>query len=360
MGMLGCGLLVCLGSVPRAEAQSFVPTPDIAVEIIANQNLYLQRGVVGWGNNELGQTPVSGWIPGQTSDCAMIAATKDGHTELTQQHSFQWGDSYCGAYTFGSGYSAGGVHEGQVGVSSLLAYNLKSIASGAQHSLELKFDGTVRGNGGPTFYDAGVVPAGLTSVKEIAAGSFHSLALKTDGTGRAWGRNVDGQTTVPTFPIPTVTAISGGHQHSLALMANGMAFGWGDNTYGQSGMHGFGLQSISAGRHHNLAANPVSGGQAKITVTNLTPGSGTTITATTAKFKGTFSLLDTALSQPVTRTNNFQGIGHGDDHAGVRTDTGHQSQAHARCSTGHGGVATNPGGWRAQRCQCALRWGSSR
>jgi alpha-tubulin suppressor-like RCC1 family protein len=42
------------------------------------------------------------------------------------------------------------------------------------------------------------VPDGLTDVVDVAGGSNHSLALKYDGSVIAWGLNQFGQTSVPT------------------------------------------------------------------------------------------------------------------------------------------------------------------
>lgn len=92
----------------------------------------------------------------------------------------------------------------------------------------------------------------LTNVTGIAAGANHSLAIKLDGTLRAWGRNSNGQlgdgtTTNRKYPVqaidpahPTkflqnVRQIAGGASHSVAMRANKRLWTWGNNDYGQLG-----------------------------------------------------------------------------------------------------------------------------
>lgn len=73
---------------------------------------------------------------------------------------------------------------------------IKAVASGANHILALRSDGTVRAWGagsstgnGPAHTERGQsqVPSGLSGVVAIAAGGYNSLALKSDQTVKAWG-----------------------------------------------------------------------------------------------------------------------------------------------------------------------------
>jgi hypothetical protein len=120
-----------------------------------------------------------------------------------------------------------------------------AIASGQEHSLALKSDGTVwawgdgqlgqLGDGNfytsPPGVATPVQVSGLTAVTAIAGGTYHSLALKSDGTVWAWGHGLFGQlgdgnfssvaTPVQVSGLTTVVAIAGGAAHSLALPAVG-------------------------------------------------------------------------------------------------------------------------------------------
>lgn len=118
-----------------------------------------------------------------------------------------------------------------------------AIASGGNHSLALRADGTVAAWG---LNDSGqtTIPGGLNNVVAIAAGGIHSLALKADGTIVAWGYNGNFQTTVPAG-LANVKAIAAGSGHNLALKADGTVVGWGYNFYGQASVP-VGLNSVVA------------------------------------------------------------------------------------------------------------------
>ena len=80
---------------------------------------------------------------------------------------------------------------------------ITAVASGEQHSLAVKNDGTVwawgyngrgeLGDGTTTQRSSPVLVSGLTGVMAVEAGEFHSLAIKSDGTVWAWGYNGDGE-----------------------------------------------------------------------------------------------------------------------------------------------------------------------
>jgi len=92
-----------------------------------------------------------------------------------------------------------------------------AIAAGGQHTVALKSDGTViawgRNSEGQT-----TVPPGLMGVTAIAAGGSHTVALKSDGTVVAWGSNYSGQTTVPPG-LTGVTSLVAGDSHTAALIS---------------------------------------------------------------------------------------------------------------------------------------------
>jgi alpha-tubulin suppressor-like RCC1 family protein len=83
-------------------------------------------------------------------------------------------------------------------------------------------------------------------VKQLAAGANHSMVLLTDGTIRAWGKNSSGQlgdsTTVDkTAPVKigrdtTWNYIAAGNNISYGIKTDGSLWGWGTNKVGQLGM----------------------------------------------------------------------------------------------------------------------------
>ena len=144
---------------------------------------------------------------------------------------------------------------------------ITAIAAGYVYSVALKSNGTLWAWGYNGFGQLGdntttdrhvpveVVGAGgsghLTGITAIAAGAEHSLALRSDGTVRAWGYNGDGQlgdntTTDRHVPVEVVgaggsghltgiIAVAAGYAHSVALKSNGTVWAWGYNGYGQLG-----------------------------------------------------------------------------------------------------------------------------
>ena len=97
------------------------------------------------------------------------------------------------------------------------------------------------------------VPVGTTDVVALASGGDHSLALRPDGTIVAWGDNSTGQNNVPQA-ASDIIAVADGESHSLALRADGSVVAWGDNTYGQTKVppSATNVVSIAAGRCHSL------------------------------------------------------------------------------------------------------------
>ncbi|OGA48443.1 MAG: hypothetical protein A3G25_17075 [Betaproteobacteria bacterium RIFCSPLOWO2_12_FULL_63_13] len=129
------------------------------------------------------------------------------------------------------------------------------VASGAEHTVALKSDGTVLAFGGDSFGQLGrgrvvqstkaVQARGLTDVQAIAVGEAFVVVLRTDGTVWAWGRNTFGQlgdgsrtsSSVP-FQIRSVSGIrqvAAGVNHVLLLKDDGTVLTWGSNGSGQLG-----------------------------------------------------------------------------------------------------------------------------
>jgi len=95
--------------------------------------------------------------------------------------------------------------------------NAVAVAGGAEDSLALRSDGTVKA-WGDDFFGETSIPAGLNSVQAIAAGDYHNLALRSDGTVIAWGDGTGGDTNVPSG-LSNVVMVAGGGYFGLALQA---------------------------------------------------------------------------------------------------------------------------------------------
>lgn len=217
--------------------------------------------VWAWGGNWNGQLG-NGTLDSGTSlpvqvigltGVAAIAAGGDHSLALKSDGTvWAWGSNYQGE--LGDGTTVG-TRSSPVPVSNLTG--VIALASGFQHSLALKSDGTVwawgtEGNGqlgdgqmSGTIRTPGQVSV-LTGVMGIASGYWHSFALKSDGTVWAWGLGDVGQlgdgTTTTTRATPAqvsaltgVVALEGGDFHSLAIKSDGTVWAWGSNFYGQLG-----------------------------------------------------------------------------------------------------------------------------
>jgi alpha-tubulin suppressor-like RCC1 family protein len=129
------------------------------------------------------------------------------------------------------------------------------VAAGYYHSIAVRQNGTLWGWGRNNYGQIGDstttnknVPTqealGDTDWETVASGYNHSLALKNDGSLWGWGYNNyamigDGTRTsrsTPTQEASSATdwvALDGGNYHSLALKSDGTLWGWGYNNYGQ-------------------------------------------------------------------------------------------------------------------------------
>ncbi|MCX8473660.1 MAG: hypothetical protein ORN85_08425, partial [Sediminibacterium sp.] len=131
--------------------------------------------------------------------------------------------------------------------------NVVQVATGADHTLALKSDGSVVGwganNGGQI-----TIPSDLKNVVQISAGDQFSVALKSDGTAQAWGSNDEERATIP-IGLSNIVQLAAGNQFGLALKSDGSAIGWGDNSLGQitipSGLNN--IIQIGTGFNHSLA-----------------------------------------------------------------------------------------------------------
>ena len=133
---------------------------------------------------------------------------------------------------------------------------ITGIASGIDHTVALKEDGTVwalGGNSSGQLGDGGssstLEPYRIREVRNIAAvdaGLEYSLAVTESGMVWAWGSNRYGQLgtgntrSSPTperiTPLSRVEAVAAGHDHAVALQVDGTVWAWGANWHGQLGI----------------------------------------------------------------------------------------------------------------------------
>ena len=85
----------------------------------------------------------------------------------------------------------------------------------------------------------------LTNVRSFDAGAEHSLAVLNDGTVRTWGRGYRGaarpgqhraRTSPPAVPgLSGIVEVGDGRDQSFAMNAAGQVWAWGFNDTGQLG-----------------------------------------------------------------------------------------------------------------------------
>ncbi|MEV7521996.1 hypothetical protein [Streptomyces sp. NPDC091371] len=237
-----------------------------------------EYGQLGDATSTDRSTPVQVCAPGQTAPCSSFLTGITNfdagywHNLAVQSggtlHS--WGLNSSGQLGDGSN-----VFNSTTPVQAALTGAPGNVAAGRYHSLAHMTDSTVRswgfngfgqlGNGTTTSTNLPVqvcaqgqtapCAAFLTGVNEVAAGADYSLALPTDGTVRAWGDNGfgqlgDGTTAHRSTPVQTCAAgqtapcgafltgvigFAAGGYHTLALQSDLTLKGWGHNFSGQIG-----------------------------------------------------------------------------------------------------------------------------
>lgn len=207
----------------------------VAPSLVEGQGSPPAGRVLAWGSNSYGQTSWADLSPGVVA----IASGHD-HTVVLKADGTvaAWGLSLSGQTTVPANL-----------------VDVTAIAAGYQHSAALKADGTVvvwgiGGGGGAPIN----VPGGLSGVTQIAAGQYHMVVRKSDGTVVAWGSNDFGQRTVPSG-LSGVVSVAAGYHYSLALKDDGTVVGWGQNSQNQA-TPPVGLDhvvALAAGDNHSLA-----------------------------------------------------------------------------------------------------------
>lgn len=130
---------------------------------------------------------------------------------------------------------------------------IKSIVSGANHTLFVTNYGTVEGFGWNEYYQANPdsfhstvgepteIP-GLIGITDAAAGNTFSMVLKSDGTVWGWGHNpnIDDLRIATERPVQVkgalegvkVKAIAAGYNTAYAIAENGDLYEWGESLTG--------------------------------------------------------------------------------------------------------------------------------
>ncbi|MCX6381129.1 MAG: hypothetical protein NT023_16935 [Armatimonadetes bacterium] len=220
--------------------------------------------VWAWGNNSDGALGTGDLVnskkPVQVIDVSNNALTNVVQISVGRLHNvalksdgsaWAWGNDFNGQ--LGDGTYTARPRAGRV--TDLV--DVVQVSAGFGNTFVVRLDGTVWSCGGGLAGQLGfesknthgeyapVQVPGLTGVKMIATGNQHTLALKWDGTVWAFGRNVEGElgdgTKVSRYTPKQVAGLSGivrvsaGGQHCAAVKLDGTVWAWGYNNKGQLG-----------------------------------------------------------------------------------------------------------------------------
>lgn len=128
-----------------------------------------------------------------------------------------------------------------------------SIAAGRDHTVGLKFDGTVVAAG--SYDDGGQCDlSSWSEISAVAAGWNHTVGLRSDGTAAAMGNNRNGKCDVAEWS--DITAVAAGKDHTVGLKADGtvVATEYTGTFYGgQCDVSKWqGITAIAAGASHTV------------------------------------------------------------------------------------------------------------
>ncbi|MBI5687758.1 MAG: leucine-rich repeat protein [Verrucomicrobia bacterium] len=271
-----------------------------------NATIYYLAGTTGWGAT-YGDRPTALWTGGQLTGSLQVTLAPAGVVSAGAQWRVDGGawrnsgatatDLAAGSHTVGFSSVTNwiaptnltvAITSGQTTVANAnyMANAGLGLAAGYQHTLALKWNGTVwawgrnlygqLGNGGTNTATTAVQVSGLGGVTALAAGYDHTLALRSDGTVWAWGYNAYGQlgngttnsasTAVQVSGLSGVVALAAGMYHSAALRSDGTVWAWGYNGDGELGdgtivnratavqVSGLsGVIALAAGTYHSVA-----------------------------------------------------------------------------------------------------------
>ena len=156
---------------------------------------------------------------------------------------FQRGDLAQAAINFGK---AGTYLDAQERAEKLWAQIVQPevIATGANHNIGLKADGTVLAAGNNAYGQCEV--SGWSTVVAISVGRSYTVGLKSDGTVIAVGDNEYGQCNVSDWS--GIVSVSAGGDHTVGLKSDGTVIAVGDNEYGQCAVSSWNdIIAVSAG-----------------------------------------------------------------------------------------------------------------
>lgn len=267
--------LICVVAVDAQAQTPSLVARNIAAGSLHNLVVLPDKTVKVWGHNAGGQLGLGSFSTQLTPQVItsanlnnVIAVSASG----TQSFALQgdgtvksWGNNMYGQLGLGNFTDR---NTPQLIPAANLS-NVVAIAVGSSHALALLADGTVKSWGHNLRGELGIgnttaqntpqlIPvASLSNVVDIAAGADWSLAILADGTVKAWGGNAQGTLgignqidqsvpqPIPAANLSNVVAVSAGYNHCLALLGDGTVKGWGYNIYGQLGL-GFASLVVSS------------------------------------------------------------------------------------------------------------------
>ena len=220
-------------------------------------------GQLGNGSGGMTNTPVTVSVAGVTGTKWVSMRTGISHSLGLRDDGTLWAWGAGNNGQLGDGSNSGKSAPVAVSVTNVSGTQWTEISVGSgipSFSLGIRNDGTLWAWGEIT---AGlgdginvqqntpvqVSTTGVSGTKwiSIASGAEHALGLRDDGTLWAWGGNTNGQlgtgsTILQATPVkissPTPRkwwGISGGGHHSMGMTSDGAMWGWGYNSEGQLG-----------------------------------------------------------------------------------------------------------------------------
>ncbi|OEF98131.1 RCC1 domain-containing protein [Desulfuribacillus alkaliarsenatis] len=193
---------------------------------------------------------------GDIGSAAVYVANNNSYAVTAEGEVYSWGVNQHGKLGIGRDDLS---DEGRAVIPEKIPNftNVKTLATGSDHIIALKNDGTVWGWGRNNMGQLGqghtephfispVQISGLDNVKEIYAGNNFSMVVKTDGTVYSWGLQENGRLgqgeiseniLVPTQieGLTNVVSLAVGNGHVLALKENGTVWAWGETKLGKIG-----------------------------------------------------------------------------------------------------------------------------
>jgi alpha-tubulin suppressor-like RCC1 family protein len=205
-----------------------------------------------WGHNLSGQLGDSTYIDklmpiriGLSNNWQFISAGTN-HNMAIQKDSTLWGWGQNGGGKIGTGSFASDYFQPYLVDNSK---NWKTVSAGQEHSLAVRYNGTLWGCGSNIYGALGLGSAhtefqaiqqigASTDWSQVSASILFSLAIKNDSTLWGWGRNFEGQlgngtTTSKLTPVQVDfqskwLKIATGYQHSVAIKSDSSLWAWGN------------------------------------------------------------------------------------------------------------------------------------